>query len=210
MEKPCRITEPSILPALPRPPFNGVPKCHITSQRSLQGWWLHCCPGLLVPAPGHRSSEEMFPKVQSKPALVHMRLIPLILPLVSHEKTPTHTWPPPFSPGEKITLKVVFSKPKVSFSGEARSRTNPPLSPHPSGCQNVFFYGFLLFPYLHSTIPSALDAFITTVMNPAFKITVSLISRLSSEPENQDSKCNGNFGISPLLIGFPPPLSSRL
>lgn len=144
----------------------------------------------------------MFPNVQSKPALVHLMLISLILPLVSHEKTPTHTWPPPFSPGIKITLKVTFSKTKVSFNREAQSRTNPLLSPHPSVCQNVFFYGFLLFLYLHSTILSALDAFITTVMNPAFKITVSLISRLSSEPENQDSKCNGNFGISPLLIGF--------
>lgn len=39
-------------------------------------------------------------------------------------------------------------------------------------------------------------------MNPAFKITVPLIASLSSEPENQDLKCNGNFGNSPLLIGF--------
>lgn len=140
-----------------------------------------------------------------------MRLILLILPLVTREKIQTHTWPPPFSPGKKkITLKVACRKPKVYFSGEAQSRTNTLLSPSLSVCQNIFFYGFLLFPYLHSTIPSALDAFITTVMNPAFKITVPLIARLSSEPENQGSKCNGNFGISPLLIGFFFSLSSRL
>lgn len=95
----------------------------------------------------------------------------------------------------------MFSKPKVSFTRDC-PRAGQTLSPYPSVCQNVFFYGFLLFLYLHSTTTSALDAFIRTVMNPAFKITVPLIARLSSEPENQDSKCNGNFGISPLLIGF--------
>lgn len=60
--------------------------------------------------------------------------------------------------------------------------------------------------YLHSTLPSALYAFIITVMNPAFKITAPLIASLSSEPENQGLKCDGNFGTSPLLIGFFFPL----
>jgi len=68
--------------------------------------------------------------------------------------------------------------------------------------RTYFFNGFPLFLYLRSTLPCALDAFIITVMNPAFKITVPLIASLSSEPENQDLKCNGNFGTCPLLIGF--------
>lgn len=130
-----------------------------------------------------------------------------------------HFWPPPtqyfadldedlfetaFLQKTKATWKSTFGKQKVPFTGRSRAGQ--------AFCflyitlfvrlHFFFFYGFLLFPYLRSTLPSALDAFIITVMNPAFKITVPLIASLSSEPENQDSKCNGNFGTSPLLIGF--------
>lgn len=48
----------------------------------------------------------------------------------------------------------------------------------------VFFFMAFYYSYLHSTLPFALYAFIITVMNPSFKITVPLIASRSSEPEN--------------------------
>lgn len=46
LERPSKTIESNIPPALPMPPLNHVPKCHICIfSEHFQGWSLHCCPG---------------------------------------------------------------------------------------------------------------------------------------------------------------------
>lgn len=56
--------------ALPRPPPNHVPRCHMdASFKSLQGWLLNQCTGQPVPGSDNPFGEEIFPNNQSKPTL---------------------------------------------------------------------------------------------------------------------------------------------
>jgi len=61
-----------------RPPsplylLNHVLKSHIyTFFEHLLGWQLHHFPGQPVPMPDHSFSEELFPNIQSKPALMQL------------------------------------------------------------------------------------------------------------------------------------------
>lgn len=73
---------------------------------------------------------------------------------------------------------------KASSTADCQGRGRALLSPSHSVCQMLFFFMAFYYSYLHSTLPFALYAFIITVMNPSFKITVSLIASRSSEPEN--------------------------
>lgn len=54
-----RSPSPTTNPALPTPPLNHIPKHHIhKSFKSLQGWWLHHCPGSLLQCPTTLSVKE--------------------------------------------------------------------------------------------------------------------------------------------------------
>lgn len=78
---------PTIPPALPRPPLIHVPKGHIhpaveSPRRDGDSWAAE--PGLDNP-----SSEEISPKIQPKPL---QRMFPLVLLLLTWQKSPTPTW----------------------------------------------------------------------------------------------------------------------
>ena len=57
----------------------------------VQGWGLHHLSGQPVPMPDHSLGEEIFPNVQSKPALTHLEAISSRpLPFYLGEETNTH------------------------------------------------------------------------------------------------------------------------
>lgn len=67
-QKFLRPSRTTTSPALPSPPINPVPRCHIhRSLKHLQGWWLHHHPGHPIPKPDNPSHEEISPNIQSKP-----------------------------------------------------------------------------------------------------------------------------------------------
>ncbi|KAK4825578.1 hypothetical protein QYF61_000577 [Mycteria americana] len=98
LEKTSKIIESNRKPTLPKPPLNHVPKHLIQmSFKYFQGWQLNHFPGQPVPMLDNPFREEKFPNIQSKPPLVQLEAISLILSLVTWEKRPTPTsLQPPF------------------------------------------------------------------------------------------------------------------
>lgn len=89
-KQPLKSSSPTAPPALPSSPLSHVPKCHIhAALKSLQGWWLHHCPGSLCQCWTTCSMKEFF---QPKPPQYILQLFPLFLSLITWEKWPTPTW----------------------------------------------------------------------------------------------------------------------
>jgi len=71
--RPSRSLSPTINLTLSIPPLNHVLKLRIyASFKHLQGWCLNHFPGQPVPVLYNSFSEEIFPNVQSKPALLQL------------------------------------------------------------------------------------------------------------------------------------------
>jgi len=74
-KRPRRSSHPTIT-STPPCLLNHVPKCNIhVVFEPLQGWGLPHCPGQPGPTPDHSVSKEIFPNIQSKPALMQLEAI---------------------------------------------------------------------------------------------------------------------------------------
>ena len=65
-KRPLKSLSPTVNLALPSPPLNHVPKCHVyMSFKYLQEWWINHFPGQPVPKPDDPFGEETWRSVQS-------------------------------------------------------------------------------------------------------------------------------------------------
>jgi len=91
-KKPLRLLNPTISLELPSPPLNHVLKHHISKHVSfkyLQGWRLKYLPGQPVAMLDNPFGEKFFLIFNLNLLGCYLRLFPLVLSLVTWEKSPT-------------------------------------------------------------------------------------------------------------------------
>ncbi|KAK4823893.1 hypothetical protein QYF61_007958 [Mycteria americana] len=106
-KRPSRSSSPTVNLALPSPPLNHVPRCHIyTSFKYLQGWRLNHFPGQPVPMPDNPFSEVKFPNIQSKPPLAQLEAISSS-PIACYLGEETKETTPPHPPPSRLVLQTL-------------------------------------------------------------------------------------------------------